>query len=62
MAAPMLLASAMPMSVTVPTVTMAHRARGLKLTSAEISAAPAPVTVHWAVGVRWEPYSRGKRY
>ena len=25
-------------------------------------AAPAPVTVHWAVGVRWPPYSRGVRY
>ena len=25
-------------------------------------AAPAPVTVHWAVGGRWQPYSRGVRY
>ena len=24
--------------------------------------APDPVTVHWAVGVRWPPYSRGVRY
>ena len=25
-------------------------------------AAPAAVVVHWAVGVRWPPYSRGVRY
>ena len=52
MAAPMLLASWIPKSVTVPTV---QAVIFDPLPSAQRSAAPAPVTVHWAVGVRWPP-------
>ncbi len=60
MAAPMLLASLMPLSTTLPTVTRATRGPG-RISLVTITA-PAAVAVHWAVGVRWEPYSRGVRY
>ena len=52
MAAPMLFASLMPRSVTVPTVQPVIRGPWPSLRT---SAAPEPVTVHWAVGVRCPP-------
>ena len=59
MAAPMLFASVMPRSTTRPHVVC------VKTTGAcfepEIITAPAPVTVHCAVGVRCPPYSSGSR-
>ena len=58
----MLFASAMPRSVTVPSVASVHRAIGFTPRALLISVAPAPVTVHCAVGVRCAPYSSGKRY
>ena len=57
MAAPMLLASRMPISTTWPTV--AEEMRAIALPSLASRHAPAPVTVHWAAGVRWLPYSSG---
>ena len=59
MAAPMLLASRMPLSTTRPTVTWVT---ATPLPRAARTTAPAAVAVHWAVGVRWLPYSRGVRY
>ena len=59
MAAPMLLASVIPLSTTLPTVTWVTRGPGPRRPS---TTAPAAVAVHWAVGGRWPPYSRGVRY
>ena len=60
MAAPILLASLMPLSTTLPTVTRATWGPGR--ISLVTTTAPEAVAVHWAVGVRWQPYSRGVRY
>lgn len=54
MAAPMLFASVMPASTILPGVTQVTYGPGPS--SPRISA-PAPVTVHWLVGVRTLPYS-----
>ena len=59
MAAPMLLASLMPLSTILPAVTWVTR--GPSPSRARMTQ-PEPVTVHWAVGVRCPPYSRGVRY
>ena len=56
----MLLASLIPLSFTAPTVTRTTRGPGR--TSFVATTAPEAVAVHWAVGVRWEPYSSGVRY
>ena len=58
MALPMELASLIPASTIIPVVTWVIF--GPWPPAARITA-PAPVTVHWAVGVRWPPYSSGKR-
>ena len=58
MAAPMLFASVMPRSSIVPIVTA--RTNG-PTSPFSRTAAPAAVAVHWAVGVRWPPYSSGRR-
>ena len=58
MAAPILLASVIPASRIRPVVIWVTKGPG---PSAARISAPAPVTVHWAVGVRWPPYSRGRR-
>ena len=55
----MLLVSVTPLSTIFPGVTWVMQGPSpprWRMT------APAPVTVHWAVGVRWQPYSRGVRY
>ena len=49
MAAPMLQASVTPASTMRPGVTWVTRSDPAPFSS---TAAPAPVTVHWAVGVR----------
>ena len=59
MAAPMLLASVTPRSMTRPTVTWVILG---PLPERDRITAPAAVAVHWAVGVRWPPYSKGVRY
>ena len=56
MAGPMLAASVMPRSVTVPTVA---DSMAMLACCAVTKAAPDPVTVHCAVGVRTPPYSSG---
>ena len=60
MAAPMLLASLMPLSTTLPMVTQVTA--GPVFPSAANTSAPAAVAVHWAVGARCPPYSKGVRY
>ena len=59
MAAPMLLASFTPRSTTRPMHTRVTHACGGTGGWRVSSTAPAPVTVHCAVGGRWEPNSRG---
>ena len=55
----MLLVSRMPLSTIFPGVMWVMRGPVPPL---ERITAPEPVTVHCAVGVRWQPYSRGVRY
>ena len=58
MAAPILLASVIPKSVTRPPQTAAMRTPLPPMPTTE---APDAVAVHWDVGGRWPPYSSGKR-
>src|SRR5699024_173449 len=60
MAAPMLAGSLTPLSITLPMVTA--DTTGPFSPWEESTTAPAAVAVHWAVGGRWQPYSRGVRY
>ena len=57
MAAPMLAGSFTPKSWMAPARPRATRTFPPRPTNAQ----PAAVAVHWAVGARWPPYSKGRR-